>query len=644
VSERTCPSADELTGFVLGTLPEAGLDRIVRHLDGCPACEAAVKSLESASDPVLAALRHSPSGLVDTEIPAAHLEAVGRAPSDRLGDFRLLREIGRGGMGVVYEAEQVSLGRRVALKVLPRQALLDPEAVERFRRESRAAARLHHTNIVPVFGTGEQDGLHYFVMQLIPGQSLHALIGKLELMGPDGAAAREPAARGLLSGHFADPGAEGAASSSGPGRRYWQCVARIGVQVAEALAHAHAHGILHRDVKPSNLLLDPDGTVWVTDFGLAKEEAAPNLTRSDLFIGTLRYAPPERCRGQSDARGDVYGLGLVLYELLAFRPAFPATDRATLLHQVVATEPPRPRQLNPGVPYDLETVVLKAIAKDPAHRYQSAADLAEDLRRFGDDRPVRARRVTAPERLWRWCRRNPLAAGLLLAVTLSAALGLAQLARLSDHLVRSSALDSAAQQADMLEQVNDHYSDIVDGVKRQGFAVADGRTVGPGAVTLELPAQFTINLGRRLGERGQTGVRLRLFSDYPFRSRADGGPHDDFEREALRQLRQDPEQPYRRFEEIQGRPVLRYAVARRMRASCVHCHNTHPDSTKTDWRVGDVRGVVEIIRPLDADVSRVRAGLRGTFVLVAVASVSLLGLSVMVLVAGHRRRGAAPGG
>jgi serine/threonine protein kinase len=642
VSTDACPSADQLSQFALGTLPEPALETIARHLDGCSACEAAVRALDQLSDPVLAAIRHCPAGPTSsgghTSTGYASLMAgiAGRPMPERLGDFRLVREIGRGGMGVVYEAEQVSLGRRVALKVLPRHALLDPDAVERFRRESRAAARLHHTNIVQVFGTGEQDGLHYFVMQLIPGVGLDALIRELGRSGPGAArdAALDATVRGLLSGRFAAPpeapagGEAPSGSSSGTGRRYWASVARIGAQVADALAFAHAHGIVHRDVKPSNLLLDPQGTVWVTDFGLAKETAGPNdLTGSDCLIGTLRYVPPERFRGRSDARGDVYGLGLVLYELLTCRPAFPTADRAGLLQQVMHAEPPRPRRLNPAIPYDLETVVLKATARDPAQRYPTAAELAEDLRRFVDDRPVRARRVTAPERLWRWGRRNPLPAGLLIAVTVSAALGLAHLSWLSDRLVRSAALDSAAQQADMLEQVNAHYSDVVEGVKRQGAAVE-----------MELPAQFTINLGQRLSEHGQTGVQVRLYSDYPFRGRTDGGPHDDFEAEALRQLRHDPEQPYSRFEDFRGRPALRYAIARRMRESCVHCHNSHPDSTKHDWQVGDVRGVVEIIRPLDGDVARTRAGLRGTFALVAGTSVSLLGLSVLVLVVGNRRR------
>jgi serine/threonine protein kinase/WD40 repeat protein len=439
VAEHSCPSPDDLTRFVLGTLPEATLEAVAAHLDRCPACEAAVKALEDVSDPVLAAIRNPHSGPAST---ASHSPSAPPPPlPEQLGDFRIVREIGRGGMGVVYEAEQISLGRHVALKVLPRHALLDPESVERFRREAKAAAGLHHTNIVPVFGTGEHDGLHYFVMQLIPGVGLDVLIrdlekqrGKPTAVTPRAAAA--PSAEERTEKVPSGSGGSGTeralrvphpalAASSGSGRAYWLAVARIGVQVAEALAFAHAHGVLHRDIKPSNLLLDAQGTVWVTDFGLAKAAAdGADLTHSGDIIGTLRYMAPERFRGKSDPRSDLYSLGITLYELLTFRSPFAATDRNQLLHQVVHEEPPRPRRVNREVPRDLETIVLKATAKDPAHRYATAQELADDLRRFLDDRPVRARQVTPPERLWRWCRRDPRTAALLGALLLALTAGL----------------------------------------------------------------------------------------------------------------------------------------------------------------------------------------------------------------------------
>jgi serine/threonine protein kinase len=602
---------------------------------------------------------------------AAH--AGGRRP-ERLGDYRVLREVGRGGMGVVYEAVQESLGRRVALKVLPGQALLDPRQVERFRREARAAARLHHTNIVPVFGVGEHDGLPNYVMQFIQGLGLDQVLAELPrlLRGPGadtpgqppaGGAEAGPAlsvARSLLTGAFAPPasaadqergqeedrqtkdGRSPVTLSSSQGQPYWRSVARLGIQVAEALAYAHGQGVLHRDVKPSNLLLDTQGVVWVTDFGLAKASDSETLTRSSDVVGTLRYMAPERFAGRADARSDVYALGLTLYELLTLRPAFDRWGHEQLVPQVLDAEPPRPRRLNPAVPRDLETVVLKATARDPSRRYQSAAELAEDLRRFAGGRPVLARRVSAAERLWRWCRRNPWPAGLLVAIVLGSALGFWHLSRLSAALVRFSALRGAAQQSEMFDAVNDLYSaEVVDRAKRANVEATDRYLAHPTAIPT--PATFTIELGRRISAQSQHGVQVRLYSDFPFPSREGGGPRDDFEREALRQLRERPEEPYFRFEEFLGRPALRYATARRMKESCVNCHNTHPESPCREWKVGDVRGVLEIIRPLDKDVERTGEGLRGSFVLVAGSSAALLGLFGLALVLGRRRASAGQG-
>jgi WD40 repeat protein/serine/threonine protein kinase len=421
---------------------------------------------------------------------------------EQFGDYRIIREVGRGGMGIVYEAEQLSLGRHVALKVLPSHALLDPRQLQRFQREAKAVARLHHTNIVPVYGVGEHAGLHYYVMQFIQGLPLDEVLAELrrfrqakrpsdvdeteadpprpgdgtpdlsaatlaqslvsgqfqagagaaELEGaaplplawagqrsagvvtpteaaPGGAEALQPGrsqtrgaspSRSLVSETSVHlPGQSRGSSLSESGRQYWQSVARVGVQVAEALAYAAGQGVLHRDIKPSNLLLDLQGTVWVTDFGLAKAATdTEDLTHTGDVIGTVRYLAPERFGGQTDIRGDVYSLGLTLYELLTLRPAFSDTDRNQLVKQVLQDEPPRPRKLNPAVPRDLETVVLKAIARDPAHRYQTPVEMAGDLKRFVEDRPVRARPVSEAEKLWRWCRRNPLPASLLAAVVL----------------------------------------------------------------------------------------------------------------------------------------------------------------------------------------------------------------------------------
>jgi WD40 repeat protein/serine/threonine protein kinase len=423
-------------------------------------------------------------------------------PLERLGDFRIIREIGRGGMGVVYEAEQLSLGRHVALKVLPKQLLIDARTKRRFEREARAAARLHHTNIVPVFGVGEHDGLPYYAMQFIQGLGLDEVMEELKQLQPGnartgshlggevrvsrnaGPGAASPAgqppvgpaspielsaanlARSLARGEFdktmdfagqeppaskpenssraRDEGVrreEPAPTSSGsftlssssvvlPGQSkdgsksrnknptYWQSVAAMGVQVAGALEYAHKQGIHHRDIKPSNLLLDTQGTVWVTDFGLAKAEDQQNLTHTGDILGTLRYMPPEAFEGKTDARSDVYSLGLTLYELLALRPAFTEKDRHKLIKQVMTQEPARLARVNRLVPQDLATIVHKAIDKDPALRYVSAAAMAEDLQRFTEDEPIKARRASAMERLRRWVRHNRGIAAALATVAL----------------------------------------------------------------------------------------------------------------------------------------------------------------------------------------------------------------------------------
>jgi eukaryotic-like serine/threonine-protein kinase len=334
---------------------------------------------------------------------------------ERIGDFKIIREIGRGGMGIVYEAEQQSLRRRVALKVLPPSATISPSTVERFRRESRAAARLHHSNIVPVFGVGEDDGLHYYVMQYIQGVGLDQVLLQLaesrraQLLGHNESRAKSSSTVTQSKANN---------SSSSEDRHYWNRVAIIGLQLANALHFAHSQAVLHRDVKPANVLLDSDGLIWLTDFGLAQASDDANLTRSGDIVGTLRYLAPERLHGDGNQLSDVYGLGATLYELLALVPAFPESDRVTLIRQIAHQEPKRLRAIDASIPRDLETIVMKAIEKEASRRYRSAAELAEDLSRFLSDRPILARRVVKLEQFWRWCRRNPTVALLSSTVCL----------------------------------------------------------------------------------------------------------------------------------------------------------------------------------------------------------------------------------
>jgi serine/threonine protein kinase len=357
------------------------------------------------------------------------------AESSQLGDFRIVREVGRGGMGVVYEAEQISLGRRVALKVLPMAGTLDPRQLQRFKNEAQTAAHLQHQNIVPVHFVGCERGVHFYAMQFIEGQTLAAVIQELRQLAKPQAPA-EPVgalASDMASGRWAPPGPAADAKPtsdyvpapaaetmtqaaatisterSRKGSAFYRTVANLGVQAAEALEYAHQSGVVHRDVKPANLLVDAGGRVWVTDFGLARLQSDAGLTLIGGLVGTLRYMSPEQALAQRvliDHRTDVYSLGATLYELLTLQPAFTGSDRQELLRQIAFEEPRSPRRLNRAIPAELETIVLKALEKNPAERYATAQELADDLRRFLEDRPIRARRPTLLQWLSKWSRRH----------------------------------------------------------------------------------------------------------------------------------------------------------------------------------------------------------------------------------------------
>jgi serine/threonine protein kinase len=370
----------------------------------------------------------------------------------RLGEYELVRELGRGGMGIVFEAKQEALDRCVAVKVLPGTAAYDDRTRQRFLREARTIARLRHPHIIPIHTVGEQDGVLFYVMDLIGGTSLD------QLKPPD------------------------RVEGDGHARARW--VARLGVQAAETLTYAHGEGILHRDVKPANFVLDQDGKLWLTDFGLAKLMGDPPLTATGEWLGTLRYLAPECLRGESSVRSDLYGLGLTLYELLVGVPAFPETDRARLIQLIAEGTPVPPRRHDPTIPRDLETIILKASAREPELRYESALELAEDLRRFLDCWPIRGHRTAPGARLIRWIRRNPAIASLALT---SMALVLVIISLVTYYLFvprrAASGLDSPSQPAPSPGLARDaQVSPPPPGLPKDGPPWGFGRRYAPAGV------------------------------------------------------------------------------------------------------------------------------------------------------------------
>ncbi len=585
---ESCPGQAELRKFALGNLPGTEIETIAGHIESCAVCETALADFDDADDALITNLKQTQR---DIDPGAAYARRLADGPV-RIGKFELLSELGEGSFGYVFRARDTELDRDVAVKVGRTGILASEEEIHAFLREARAAAQLNHPRIVSIHDSGQtDDGVCYLVSELIVGDTLQA---------HSDLAPRE--------------------------------LAELVAELAEALDYAHSQNVIHRDIKPSNILIDRDGHPHLTDFGLAKRLLADrSITTEGKVQGTPAYMSPEQAGGDTgaiDPRSDIYSLGVVLYELLTGERPFHGGQRLVML-QVLEDEPRPPRSLDENVPRDLETICLKAMDKTPGRRYESADALASDLRRFLAGDAITARPVSRAERFWRWCRKYPLAASVMLAVVVGSAVGFTHLAHLSTWFVQETALDSARMEADMLWRINLYYSEEVVGrLDWEQIEVTHEYAQMKNAIPL--PATFTIDSGDRISA-DVAGMQVRLYSDYPYRE--DGGPKSDFERAALDflQKRAAGGEALLEYHEFPNEPLVQYARGQLMQESCVKCHNQDERSPKRDWEIGDVAGVLAITRPLERDIERTRSGLRGTFALVAATAIVLVMLSLILL-------------
>lgn len=639
--DAKCPASELLIQFSDGSLSGMEFAKLAEHFENCIACEMRLAELESQPDPLQSELRsvlHSFPLAADASVPdelVTIAKSMVGAESDlpfkdgstqlsldpgyrlasklakghcKLGRFEIESELGVGSFGHVFKAFDPQLQRTVALKVQRAGIFASNEEVERFLHEARAVAQLQHPHIISVHDTVRTDEeICYIVSEFVEGMTLEDVIlqsdARLEIGNSQ------------------------------------QVSTMIG-EIARALQYAHEKGVIHRDVKPSNILIDGDGRPHIMDFGLAKRDLAETMTSDGRVLGTPAYMSPEQAQGQShlvDRRSDIFSLGVILYELLTGERPFQGNRRMLLL-QVLEDEPKRPRQLNSKIPKDLETICLKSLSKSPGKRYQTALEMANDLERFEQGEPVRARRMGYAERLWRWCSRYPLATSLLVGVPIGSLVGLYYLFWLSTFFVEQTALESTRMEADMLEKINEHYSEQVVG-RLDWKKIEVTHQYLHSEHSLPLPFTFMIDAGKKISEEND-GMQVRIYSLYPWRQ--DGGPKDDFEKRAIRKLTRSAaadsgNRSYHEFGRANGEPVLRYARAQIMKDSCVKCHNENTHSPKKDWNAGELGGVLSITRTLERESETTSSGLRGAFQLVVGLAVLLIGVCLVFLGTSNRK-------
>ena len=550
--------------------------------------------------------------------------------------YTILGELGSGGMGKVYRARHEKLKRLVALKMIWFSADESMNYLANFQVEAESVARLHHANVTQIFEVGEHEGRPYLALEFVTGGTL----------------------KGKLNGQ------------PQPVRASAQLVQTL----ARAMHSAHQRGIVHRDLKPANILLEPHstpvdmdrrfdaesqesdhlyGVPKVTDFGVAKRmDDFDHYRRGDL-VGTPSYMAPEQANGQAEEVGpatDIYGLGAILYEMLTGRPPFAANSVTELLKQVSSVPPTPPRKLRKRLPRDLEAICLKCLNKDPSSRYRSALALANDLKRFLDGEPVRARHRGATARAWRWAVRNPIPSSLLVTATVVLLCGQYSLFHLSRTMVEKTALEAATQQTDLLREMNRLYSDVAASAQGAGVE-ATHKFPDEEKHNIPIPARFMILLGERMARaaddedhfaaHSQGFMQMKLYSNYPFRERPDSPPHHHFGKDALAfyEKATDKTVPFYRFEKTGGLQVLRYATPLILVKRCLDCHNNkerYPSLVKTDWKVGDVRGVLEIVSPLNECIEDTRQDLFTTYMFLGILAVTLLATCWIGLVLAKR--------